>query len=131
MPYRFEFDAVHKVLMVVLEGKVPGWEVEKYHQQMPLQIERLNPAALICDYSAVTHLDISAGAIRELAHKDHTRPESLHRFIVAQTPHIFGLARMYTLYADRSSEALQSVHTRAEALTALGLGDLQIQPVTL
>jgi hypothetical protein len=131
MPYHFEFDPVHKILLVVLEGKVLGWEVEKYHQELALQMERLDPAALICDYSAVTHLDMSASAIRELARKDQTWPESIHRFIVAQTPHVFGLARMYALYADRPADALQPVHSRAEALAALGIGDLQFEPATV
>ena len=94
-------------------------------------MERLAPAALICDYSAVTHLDMSASAIRELARKDQTWPESIHRFIVAQTPHVFGLARMYALYADRSPDALQPVHSRAEALAALGIVDLQFEPATV
>jgi len=38
VPHHFEFDAKHRILLIVMEGDVEGFEIEQMNQKMREQV---------------------------------------------------------------------------------------------
>jgi hypothetical protein len=121
MPYHFEFDARHKILVLVAEGKVDDAEVVTFNEAIAVHVNRLNPLAGISDLSGVTRFDVSGDAMRTAARQPSPYPDSIPRFIVAPEEYVFGMARMYELVGYRTRSNLKVVHTMQEALVGLGI----------
>jgi hypothetical protein len=131
MPYSLEFDLEHRILLVIHEGEVHGWEIEKLGDELRPHLGELNPSVAISDFSTATTVNVSSQMIRHLATKDTSFPQTMRRFIVAPPDHLFGLARMYEMSADPPFAALQVVRSREEALTALGGPNLKLERLVL
>lgn len=131
MAYRLQFDSKQKVLLVIHEGEVHGWEIESLGDGLRRRFGELNPSITISDFSTATTVDVSSEMIRHLAKKDGSFPKAMRRFIVAPADHLFGLARMYELSAHPPFAALQVVRSREEALAAIGIEALKLEPLVL
>ena len=131
MAYRLQFDSKQRVLLVIHEGEVRGWEIESLSDELRQRFSELNPSTTISDFSTATTVDVSAEMIRHLAKKDGSFPKTMRRFIVAPLDYMFGLARMYELSAHPPFAALQIVRRREEALAAIGTESLQLEPLVL
>jgi len=128
MPHRLEFDLEQKILLIIHEGEVHGWEIDKLGDELRPQLFRLNPSAAISDFSEATSVDMNSQMVRHLAVKDTSSfPRTVRRFIVAPRDYQFGLARMYEMSADPPFAALRVVRSRKEALAALGLRNLKFE----
>jgi len=127
MPGHFEFDSQHKILLLVAEGHIEDREILAVNDRIAARVNRLRPSAGITDLSAVTKFDPSADAMRSAARQPSPYPEETPRFIVAPVDHVFGLARMYELFGSRVN--LKVVHSRQEALAALGIQNAKFEPV--
>jgi hypothetical protein len=121
MPYHFEFDVEHKLLVLVAEGIVDDTEVMTVNQVIAAQVTRLHPLAGISDLSRVTNFDVSGNAMRTAARQPSPYPDSIPRFIVAPQEYLFGMARMYELVGYRTRSNLKVVHSMQEALAGLGI----------
>jgi hypothetical protein len=121
MPYHFEFDAYHKILLIVLEGDVVPKEVETFNDDIRRQVTELEPSGAIADFSPVTSFNVAGEALHKAAMQPAPFPAETPRFIVAPTDYLFGMARMYELAADRPQERLKVVRSMKEALTRLGV----------
>lgn len=121
MPYHFEFDPEHSVLLVILEGAVTDREIQKINTDIRAHAGELNPSGGISDFSAVTTFSVSGHTMRTAAREPSPYPEKTPRFIVAPRDALFGMARMYELFADRPLGKLKVVRSRNEALAALGV----------
>ncbi|HKI25386.1 MAG TPA: hypothetical protein VKA07_03625 [Candidatus Sulfotelmatobacter sp.] len=130
MAYRLQFDSKQKVLLVIHEGEVHGWEIESLGDELRRQFSELNPSITISDFSTATTIDVDAEMIRHLAKKDGSFP-TMRRFIVAPLDYMFGLARMYELSAHPPFASLQVVRSRADALAAIGPETLMLEPLVL
>ena len=118
MPYHFEFEAEHRILLAVLEGDVQNEELLRVNREIRGLIKKLKPAAGITDASPVETFNVSPQTIRTLSSESSPYPDPIPRFLVAPTDFLFGMARMYTIGGDR--EEVQVVRSRAEALAAIG-----------
>ena len=127
MPYHFEFDSVHKILLLAYEGEVQSGEVGKANLDMAQHVHRLKPAVGIADLSAVKIFDVSAESLRAAAKQPSPYPEETPRFIVAPTDYLFGMARMYEIMADRPQGKLRVVRKREEALAAQSVRDAKFE----
>jgi len=121
MPYHFEFDSEHRILLLAYEGDVQGGEIGNANQDMAQHVARLKPSCGIADLSRVKTLDVPADTLRTAARQPAPYPEQTPRFIVAPTDYLFGMARMYEIMANRRHEKLRVVRSRKEALAALGV----------
>jgi hypothetical protein len=121
MPYYFEFDPEHRILLVVLEGDVVEREMLKINGDIKAHVTDLNPSAGISDFSAVTTFAVASHTMRLAALQPSPYDEQTPRFIVAPRDHLFGLARMYQLIGSRTRAKLQVVRSREEVFSALGV----------
>jgi len=130
MPYHFEFDKEHKILVLVAEGVADDAEIMTANQAIAAQVARLHPSAGISDLSRVTKFDVSGDAMRTAARQPSPYPDSIPRFIVAPQEYVFGMARMYEIVGYRTRSNLKVVRSMREALAALGMTDLpKFEPV--
>ncbi|HEY7610281.1 MAG TPA: hypothetical protein VIF14_13690 [Alphaproteobacteria bacterium] len=91
-------------------------------------VAKEGPCPAILDLSAVDRAEVSSRFIADLAESGPTIPGET-RVLVAPKPEIFGLSRMYELQQNRTAGPTLVVHTLAEAYEALGVRDLDLEPV--
>jgi|SRR5271155_3924768 len=75
----------------------------------------------IIDFSGVTAGTLSTSALVQIAQRESIFSRKSVHVIVAPKPHIFGLARMAQVYAEREKPNVVVVQTLDEARKVLGL----------
>jgi hypothetical protein len=129
--YHFEFDAANRVLLGRFEGAVTDELIKDFYSVSKGYVERMDPRAAVTDFLPVTSFDVAPETIRHLASlppvvSDPNRP----RFIVADTPQIFGLARMFGLQGQDTRPNLHVVRTMKEVCVILGVPELKFGSIT-
>ena len=127
MPFRFEFDREHRILLVLLEGEIRDSEVMTIKSVAASYLDRLRPAAAIADLSAMNIFHISGQTVRTAA-RQPSYVGAIPSYIVAPEDHLFGMARMYELAGAAN---LHVVRSREEALAALGVRNPKFEAVNL
>jgi hypothetical protein len=130
MPYYFEFDSVDRILRCRFEGKITDADLKEYYRAVGKYVKLTNACAGVLDMSAVTSLEVSPDTIRELANlppalSDSSRP----RCIIASSPKIFGMARMFELQGQHTRPNLHVVRTQKEAWAILGVSNPEFEPI--
>jgi hypothetical protein len=121
MPYHFEFDHEHRILLVVAEGEYGDADMLALIDAIRTTATRLDARAGITDFSDVTSFTVSKRAIHEAAQRPSPFEDPIPRFVVAQSDFAFGMFRMYQSVGERTRASLQLVRTREEALAVLGV----------
>ena len=121
MPYRFEFDAQNKILLVVVEGDVQTSDLQTFIEDLRTRVNQLHPAAGITDFSAISAFSAAPETVRAAATLPAPYPDDTPRFIVAREDYLFGIARMFELVANRPNAKLKVLRSREEALAMLGV----------
>jgi hypothetical protein len=132
MPYGFEFDSTNGVLQGRLEGRVTSEELVEYYRAAVKCARLKEPRSGITDLTGVTAFEASSQTIRELA---NTRPAipnpDLLRVIVASSPDVYGLARMFESHGEATRPNLHVVRTCKEALAIIGVVEPKFEPIDL
>jgi hypothetical protein len=131
VPYQFDFDTANHVLRGRFQGAVTDEILKEFYAVSGEYVARTAPRATVTDFLTVTSFDVSPETIRHLA----SLPPALSdpncpRFIVADTPQIFGLARMFELQGQNTRPNLHVVRTMKEVCVILGVPELNFQPMT-
>jgi hypothetical protein len=122
MPHRFEFDVTNKVLLARLEGHVTEQEFETFYNTIPLYVATIKPLSAIADLSGVTRFDVRKEKIRGFAFAPPAfRNPKQPRVVVAPSPAIFGLARMFQALGEETRPLLTIVHSLEEAYQHLNV----------
>jgi hypothetical protein len=130
MPNFFDFDATNRILRCRLEGPVTDEVLKNYYQLAAEYVSRTSPRAGIMDLSAVTAFDVSPESIRELAQSSPVMPnQELPRFVIAASPKVFGLARMFELEGQHTRPNLHVVQSMEAACVVLGIENLRFEPI--
>jgi hypothetical protein len=130
MPYRFEFDPVNKILLGRFEGRMTDESLSAAYEAGRKHSLATNASAGIWDLSSVTEFAVSSEFIRHLASQEPAMADANRpRFVVAQHTHAYGLFRMFQLMGERTRPLLTIVHTRDEALAALGVKSPHLEPL--
>jgi hypothetical protein len=132
MPYHFEFDSQSRILRCRLEGKITDDALREYYRDAGKYFALTNSRATILDMSAVTSLEITPQAIRELANSppaiaDPSRP----RCVIAASAQAFGMARMFESQGQETRPNLHVVRTEKEAWAILGVSKPKFEPVQI
>jgi hypothetical protein len=132
MSYRFEFDASSGLLQGRLEGRVTSEELVEYYR-LAVKCARLkNPRSGITDMTGITMFEVTPQTVRELAGMRPVIPDQdLLRVIVASSPEIFGMARMFESHGEATRPNLHVVRTYKEALVIVGVLEPQFEPIDL
>jgi hypothetical protein len=112
----------NKVIRARVEGVVTDESLKEYYGSAS-KYGCLNPTfSGICDMSAVSFVAISSQTIRELGKLPPAVPNpDIPRCIVAGSPAMFGMARMFELEGGATRPNLHVVRTEREALALLGI----------
>jgi len=130
MSYYFEFDATNRVLRGTFTGRVTDEEVMTFYRLAGEYAAQLNPSAGIVDLAEVASFEVSVQTMRQLAKSPPAMPERSHpRVIVAVSPHIFGMARVFEFEGESTRPNLHVVRTREEAWAIIGVQEFEFEPV--
>lgn len=130
VPYHFDFDPIHRIARFRLEGHFSDKEVREYYAAATRFATLTNPAAGLLDASGVTSFDVSSETIHELASLP-PNIAGLHvpRVLIAPSPAVFGMMRMFGMLGERTRPNLHVVRTEREALAILGVVNPRFEPV--
>jgi hypothetical protein len=130
MPYYFEFDAKNQILRGRFEGALTDELLKQYYGVAGGFFEQTGARAGITDFSAVTSFEVSPQTIRDLASSPPAiLDRELPRFIIAPSPPIFGMARMFELGGQDTRPNLHVVRTMKEVCVILGVTDPKFEPI--
>ncbi len=134
MPHQLQFDYTLRILLVVYEGTVSGWDLSEVEKEITPNFDALRPSAVIVDLAAITSFDVAGDIVRSRAKRDvalvwdTNTPVAL---VVPRQPHLYGLARMYELSADPDFPRLHIFYSREEALASIEVADPKFQKLVL
>ncbi len=132
MPYHFEFDSANRILRCRFEGQVTDEALREYYRLSEKYAALTAPRGGVLDMSAVTAFNVSPHVIRELASSPPAIADpSIPRCIVAASPEIYGMARMFELLGEDTRPNLHVVCTQEEALVILGAPEPKFEPIQL
>jgi hypothetical protein len=122
MSHKFDFDLTNRVIRARVEGVVTDESLKEYYGSAS-RYGGLNPTfSGICHMSTVSFVAISSQTIRELAKLPPAVPNpDIPRCIVAGSPAMFGMARMFELEGGATRPNLHVVRTEREAFAILGI----------
>jgi hypothetical protein len=131
MPYYLEIDEAHRILRCQFEGFVSADALRDFIHAASRFVEENALEIGIIDLSDVSTFDISPQTIRELAAlppviKDRESP----RFIIAPSPLLYGLARMFELLGQETRPNLHVVRTAKEVWVILGMEEPKFTRLT-
>jgi hypothetical protein len=129
VPFQFDFNSEHHILRARFEGRVLESELREYYRQGRSVVAQTDPRAAITDFSDASSLDVSAQAIRSMAYAEPVLAAPIVRFIVAPTPHMFGLARMFQIQGEQTRPNLHVFSTLQEVYDFLGVRDVHFDSV--
>jgi hypothetical protein len=129
MPYHFEFDRNHRILLTVVSGEYTDEEQLSINTDIRRHATALNPIAGIGDMSAITACLVTPASIQIAARESSPYDVGVKRFLVAPGDHVFGMSRMYQMTGKESRTSMRIVRTRDEALEELGVADASFEPV--
>jgi hypothetical protein len=129
MAFRFEFDAVNKILLVRYEGLVTDKLLAESYEELRKYAKATDAHSSISDFSCITESDASSEFIRELARREPGMDATCPRFILVGRTVGFGLARMFQITGEPKRPLLQVVRTLDEALAVLGVQSPHFEPL--
>jgi hypothetical protein len=130
VPYQIDFDATNRILRARFIGAVTDDDLKNVYRFGEEQAARFDPLSGIIDFTDVTAVAFSPQTIRDLARTKPIMPDpSRPVILVAPTPDLFGMARMFELQGAESRPNLQVVHTAEEAYRILDVRDPQFAPI--
>jgi hypothetical protein len=131
MTYHFDFDSTHRIIRCRFEDRVNDQVLKEYYGIAAKYSALHAPCAGILDMSVVTSIDVSHRTIRELANLPPTiRDPASPRFIIAPSPRIFGMARMFELQGQDTRPNLHVVHSEKEVWAILGVQNPRFEPIS-
>lgn len=120
MTYRFDHDAANRILRLRYIGEISDELIKKAYQATPAAVLKTNPRGMIVDLTDVTLFDVSPQTIHELAgYQPTVKDPSVPRIIVAPTPYLFGMSRMFQILGEHSRPMLQVMSSVDEAYAQL------------
>jgi hypothetical protein len=130
MPYHFEFDKKHRILLTVVTGEFSDDDQLMINTDIRKRANDLDIVAGIGDMSAITSCTVSSASVQIVAREASPYSPQTKRYLVAPADHLYGISRMYKATAPEKSRAqLEIVRSRDEALEALGALDAVFEPI--
>jgi len=130
VPYQFDFDPKNKIFRARFAGRVTDEELKTYYREAAAQVKNTGAQAGLIDFSKASSFDVSRATILELAATEPVLADpKATRVIVASSPAIFGMARMFELSGERTRPNLHVVRTNEEAWAILGVWNPKFQSI--
>jgi len=122
MPYTFDFDLTNGILRCRLNGRVTDEVLREYFRIGAQHAIRTHPIAGVVDLSEVTSFEVSTQVIEKLARSTPVLPDpNLRRVIIARSPEVYGMMRMFEIEGEPTRPGIHVVHTEQEAWAILSV----------
>jgi hypothetical protein len=122
VPYRFAYDYTNRVLQGKCAGRFTDEDATAFYRMTGKYLALLAARAGVTDLSAVTSFTVSAQTVRQLAKTARAMSEPLCPcVIVAPSPQIFVMARMFELEGEVVRPNVHVVRNLKEAWAIVGL----------
>jgi hypothetical protein len=132
MPYTFDFDLANGILRSRLSGPVTDEVLMRFFRTGAQHAIRTRPVAGVVDLSEVTSFDVSAQVIEKLAKLPPVLPDpNLRRVIIAPSPEIYGMMRMFEIEGEATRPDIHVVHTEQEAWAILSVERPRFYPMDM
>ncbi len=131
MGLQFEFDLANKILLIKVDVQLTDESLTELYQVIRKYSTATDASAAICDFSSVVEFAFSSDLLRQLGRQELSMPNATTRPRVILVPqsHAFGLFRMFQITGEPMRPLLTVVRTMDEALAALGVQNLQFEPL--
>jgi len=128
--YRFDHDAANGILRLRYIGKISDELIKKAYKDTPAAVLKTDPRGMIIDLTEVTSFDVSTQTIHELAgYQPTVKDPSVPRIIVAPTPYLFGMSRMFQILGGHKRPMLQVMSSADEAYSQLDVTKPEFEPL--
>jgi len=132
LAYHLEYDSTNRVLLGTCAGRITDEVATAFYRMTGEYAALLDPRAGITNLSAIASLEVTAQKIRQLAKTVPVMAEpSRPCVIVAASPHIFGMARMFEFEGQSTRPNLHVVRTLGEAWAIIGIHNPKFEPIRL
>jgi len=122
LPYTFDFDLTKGILRCRLNGRITDQVLKDFFRAGAQHAIRTHPSAGVVDLSEVTSFEVSAQVIEKLAKSTPVLPDpNLRRVIIAASPEIYGMMRMFEIAGEPTRPGIHVVHTEQEAWAILSV----------
>lgn len=131
MGYRFDFDAVNKILLLRVDGQLTDELLAECYEAIRTRSTVTDARAGIFDFTSVTDFPVSTEFIKRLAKQEPAMPQAdvRPRVLVAPQIHVYGLVRMFQIMGEESRPLLHVARTLNDALLSLGVQSPHFQPL--
>ncbi|HXW62483.1 MAG TPA: response regulator transcription factor [Candidatus Acidoferrales bacterium] len=129
MCYSFDFDPKNRILRFCLKGRITDELMKDFHEGMKKPASVVQPDAGVVDISTVISFEVSSQAIRELVEASPIMPNESPRVVIAPTPSVHGLMRMYETEVRWTRPNFHVVRADREAWAILGVQNPQFEPL--
>ena len=120
MDYVVELDPRHRVLRATFGPVLTDEILERAYLEVREMTSTMGPVRGVADFSSVAEFQVSPEMVRKLAQNSPALPEGSLRIVVAPTPVIFGMSRLFQITRDGMQGTLHVVQTLEEAYSVLG-----------
>jgi hypothetical protein len=123
MPFRFEFDAGNKILLMRFEGRLTKESALELYQAIRTHSVATDASAGIWDFSSTTEIALSGGFLRRIVDLEPAMPDGAKRPRVAIPPPTARLSMLRALevVVQVTRPRFKIVQTMEEALAELGV----------
>jgi hypothetical protein len=130
MPYSFDFDSTNDILRCRLHGRVTDETLKEFFRTGAEHAIRTHPSVGVVDFSDVTSFEASAETIEEVARsKPVLRAPNLRRIIIAPSPEVYGMMRMFEIQGEEMRPNLLVVRVERDAWATLAVLNPQFEPL--
>jgi hypothetical protein len=132
LPYTFDFDLKNSILRCRLRGTVTDEVLKNFFRAGAHHAIRTHPSAGVIDLSEVVSFEVSAQVIEKLAKSTPVLPDpNLRRVVIAPSPEIYGMMRMFEIEGEPTRPGIHVVHTEQEAWAILSAEEPRFYPLDM
>ena len=130
MAYQFDFSAARRILRCRFEGHLNDASLKEFYRIGEKYVAWSSPHAGIVDFTNVSELKVTERAVVELANSeplilDPDKP----RFLVAPTPLLFEMARIFQMVGESTRPNLHIVLNPEEAWRFMRIEEPRFEPI--
>ncbi len=121
MPVEFTIDVARKLVISTCSGEIKESDLSEVPSRIKVHPDFDPSFSEIVDFSGATSVSISTSVLQTRAHQENIYSASSMHVVIVPQPHLFGLVRMYQVYAEQTKRNIVAVRSMEEASEVLGL----------
>jgi hypothetical protein len=125
-----DFDPLNNILRMTVKGRLRDANLYYGYEAVARYVASHSPGSGIIDFSAVTEVEVSTDAVRQLTKRPPMFQTGCREIVVAPRSHLYALSRMFQILGEETHPDLHIVHTMDEAYQLLYIQAPEFVPVS-